>query len=327
MTKDKVLSLLARGGDISGQAISAQLGLSRAAIWKAIQQLRAEGYTIESATNRGYRLTGRPDTLTQAELQRQLGPHPWADQLVILDTVDSTNTFAKTLADQGAPHGTIIISDHQTGGKGRRGRSFSSPKGMGIYLSVILRYDVPPDRLMHLTCIVAEAVRRAILDACGLETGIKWTNDLVCNKKKLCGILTELSVVAETGLTDYVVCGAGVNCSQLPENFPPDVAAMATSLRQLVGPVDRCTVAAAMIRQLHLAAQQLLEAPEDWMSGYRQHCITIGQDVKILRGDETTFAHVDDMDSQGALLVTLADGTKKTVFSGEVSVRGMYGYL
>ena len=327
MTKDQVLSLLDSSAYISGQTISRQLGVSRAAVWKAIQQLRDEGYTVESSTNRGYRLTGCPDVLDRTVLQHRLGPHPWAAQLVVLDTVDSTNTFAKALAAQGAPHGTVVISDHQTGGKGRRGRSFVSPKGKGVYLSVILRYEVPPDRLLHLTCVAAEAVRRAVLEVSGLESGIKWTNDLVFEQKKLCGILTELSVVAETGLTDYIVCGAGVNCSQLPEDFPPEVAAMATSMLQCGRPVERSALTAAMIRQLHTAAGALLTAPKVWMDGYRAHCVTLGKDVKIVRGEEETLAHVDGMDDQGALLVTRTDGTKETVFSGEVSVRGMYGYL
>ena len=327
MTKDDVLELLEMGDFVSGQKMSESLGITRAAVWKAIQQLRTEGYGIDSVTNRGYRLTSRPDLLSRPGILRCLGEHPWRDRLVVLDSVDSTNTYAKNLAAKGAPHGTVVVSDHQTGGRGRRGRSFSSPKGMGVYLSVILRCSAAPDRLMHLTCVAAEATRRAILDAFGLETGIKWTNDLVCGEKKLCGILTELSVEAETGLTDYVVCGIGVNCKQMPEDFPPEVAPMATSLMQLLGHSDSCALAASMIRQLHLASEDLLERPRDWMGPYKAHCITIGQDVRIVRGDNVRLAHVDDMDDQGALLVTLADGTKDTVFSGEVSVRGMYGYL
>lgn len=328
MTKEQVLALLEGGDYVSGQRISELLGVSRAAVWKAIQQLREEGYEIASATNRGYFLTGRPDLLNQEGVLRCLGDHPWAKKLTVLDSVDSTNTYAKALASQGAPHGTVVISDHQTGGKGRRGRSFSSPKGKGIYFSLVLRYDVPPDRLLCLTAVVAEAVRRAIWETCGLETGIKWTNDLVYEKRKLCGILTELSVVAENGLTDYVVPGIGVNCGQTPEDFPPEVAPMATSLVQALGrPVDRCKLAAEMVRQLYAAAADLLESPEAWMAGYKAHCITVGQDVKIVRGDQVQLAHVDDMDAQGALLVTLADGRKDRVLSGEVSVRGMYGYV
>ena len=261
--------------------------------------------------------------MTKEQLQIALGGHPWAERTVVLDTIDSTNNYAKTLALQGAVHGTVVLADHQTGGKGRLGRSFSSPRGKGVYLSAIVRFDAPPAALMHLTCVAAEAARRAIAEAAGLKTGIKWTNDLVVGKKKLCGILTEL-VTTPQGLA--VIVGIGVNCGQLPEDFPPEVAAMATSLRQCGCSTDRVSVAAALIRQIALAAGDML-FPAQWMDGYRANCITIGQDVKIVRGEEERLAHVDGMDDQGALLVTLADGTKETVFSGEVSVRGMYGYL
>ena len=225
MTKEDVLKLLQGGGYVSGQRMSEQLGLSRAAIWKAIDRLRAEGYTIDSATNRGYRLTGTPNRLTQAGVERALGDHPWRSLVEVLPEVDSTNNVAKAAAAQGAPHGTVILSDYQTGGRGRRGRSFSSPQGMGVYCSVVLRYDVPPDRLLHLTAVIAEATRRAIVAATGLEPQIKWTNDLVLQDRKLCGILTELSLEAETGLTGYVIPGTGVNCGQRTEDFPAAGAA------------------------------------------------------------------------------------------------------
>ena len=163
MTKEDVLKLLQGGGYVSGQRMSEQLGLSRAAIWKAIDRLRAEGYTIDSATNRGYRLTGTPNRLTQAGVERALGDHPWRALAEVLPEVDSTNNVAKAAAAQGAPHGTVILSDYQTGGRGRRGRGFSSPQGMGVYCSVVLRYDVPPDKLLHLTRVIAEATRRAIV--------------------------------------------------------------------------------------------------------------------------------------------------------------------
>lgn len=261
--------------------------------------------------------------MTRETILAGLGQHPWAGQLTVLDTVDSTNTYAKSQARQGAPHGTVVIADHQTGGKGRLGRSFSSPKGKGVYLSAVLRFDLPPTDWMHLTCVAAEAIRRAVLEASGLDVGIKWTNDLVYGRKKLCGILTEL-VTTPDGLAAIV--GAGVNCTQQPEEFPPEVAAMATSLLQCGCPTDRNAVAAAMIRQLHLAAGDIA-SPKAWMDSYRTHCITLGQDVQIVRGSQTMQGHVDGMDDRGALLVTLANGKKETVFSGEVSVRGMYGYV
>lgn len=261
--------------------------------------------------------------MTYEKIQAALGYHPWSDKLLVLDTVDSTNTYAKDLAVRGAAHGTVVLANHQTGGRGRLGRSFASPAGKGIYLSVILRCDTPPSELMHLTCMAAEAVRRAIFDAAGLSCGIKWINDLVVGQKKLCGILTEL-VTTPQGFA--IVVGAGVNCSQLPEDFPGDVAPMATSLLQCGCPTDRWVLAAAMIRRLWQADRDLL-SPKDWLDSYRTNCVTIGRDVQLLRDGTVRQAHADGMDDHGALLVTLADGTQETVFSGEVSVRGMYGYV
>ena len=262
--------------------------------------------------------------MTHDSILAALGSHPWADRITVLETVDSTNNFAKELARQGAPHGTVVLADHQTGGRGRRGRSFSSPRGMGLYFSAVLRFSAPPDQLLNLTCVAAEAVRRAILQASGLDTQIKWINDLVCRNKKLCGILTELVTTPEG---PAVICGIGVNCFQQPEDFPPEVAAMATSLLQLTGQADRSALAAAIIGQLQAAAADLPHKAAPWMDSYRAHCLTLGKDVKLVRDGTERLAHVDGMDDQGALLVTLADGTTETVFSGEASVRGMYGYL
>lgn len=261
--------------------------------------------------------------MTYHDLRSALEDHPWSERLVVLDTIDSTNTYAKSLAARGAAHGTVVLAHHQTGGRGRLGRSFASPKGKGVYLSAILRYDAPPSKLLHLTCVAAEAVRRAVADAAGLQCGIKWINDLVVEQKKLCGILTEL-VTTPQGFA--VIVGAGVNCSHLPADFPPDVAPMATSLLQCGCPVPRSAVAAAIIRQLELADREML-TPANWMDSYRNHCLTLGQDVQLLRDGTVRYAHVDAMDDQGSLLVTLPDGTRETVFSGEVSVRGMYGYV
>lgn len=258
------------------------------------------------------------DTI-HAALGRTHSPEP----LIVLDIVDSTNTYLKQLARQGAAHGTVVVANRQTGGRGRRGRSFSSPPGKGLYLSALWRLPASPDRLMHLTCLAAEAARRAIVHAAGIESQIKWINDLVVGQMKLCGILTEL-VTTPKGLA--VVCGVGINCTQAPEDFPPEVAPMATSLAQLGASVDRSVLAAALITQLELAYADLL-TPEAWMEAYRRHCLTLGQDVQLIRDDTVVPAHADALTDQGALVVTLADGTTTTVFSGEVSVRGMYGYV
>lgn len=259
-------------------------------------------------------------------MRKELGDHPWADRVVMLDTVDSTNNYAKKLAVQGAPHGTVVLADRQTAGRGRLGRQFDSPAGLGIYCSVILRFDLPPEQLLCLTPVMAEAARRAVLAATGLEAQIKWINDLVLNGRKLCGILTELG--ASGGKPDYVVVGIGINCGQQRGDFPPELRDLATSLTQALGaPVDRLAVTAELIRQMQQAADSFPADPAPWLRSYRTHCLTLGKDVQLIRGDTVRYGHADDMDDNGALRVTLADGTRETVFSGEVSVRGLYGYI
>jgi len=329
MTKEAVLALL-RGTDgfVSGQRISDELGLSRTAVWKAVQALRTDGYAVESVTNRGYRLVAAPNRLDRDEIRRLLAGHPWAERVVLLDEVDSTNNYAKQLAAGGAPAGTIVIAERQTGGRGRLGRSFASPPGLGLYLSAIFRPEAPPATLLHLTAVVAEATVEAVWEAAGVRPGIKWTNDLVLERRKLVGILTELSLSAESGLVDYVVTGIGTNCNHAAADFPPDVRPMAISLCQATGRrVDRNAYAAALIRRLAAADETLLTEKADWMARYAADCITIGQDVKLIRGGEVRQAHADGIDGNAALLVTYEDGSKEAVSSGEVSVRGLYGYV
>ncbi len=329
MTKDAVLELLREAdGFVSGQQMSEKLQLTRAAVWKAIQALREDGYAIESATNRGYRLAAPTGRLCRTEILRRLEGHPWADTVTVLDSVDSTNTYCKKIAAGGAPHGTVVIADRQTEGKGRLGRSFASPAGVGLYLSVILRPNVPPVELLHLTAVAAEAAVEAVHETTGLRPGIKWTNDLVIGRRKFVGILTELSLQAESGLVEYAVIGIGTNCNHGDGDFPPEVRPMAISLREATGQVvDRNAHAAALIRWLHQADAQLLTHKADWMSRYAADCITVGRDVRVIRGGTVRCAHADGVDENAALLVTYEDGSREAVSSGEVSVRGMYGYL
>lgn len=326
MLKQKVLQRLRSGGSpLSGQQISRELGVSRAAVWKAVEALRREGYEIESVPRQGYRLLHTTDALCAEEILAALAAHPWQDRIRVLDCVDSTNTMAKALAAQGAPAGTVLIADHQTGGRGRLGRSFLSPEGVGIYLSVILRPQVRPDKILHLTAMAAEYLTQAVEEVCGVTPGIKWTNDLVMNRKKISGILTELSVEAESGLVQYVVVGIGVNCNQT--GFDPAIADIATSLALETGqPVDRNLLAAAMIRAMHRLSEQLL-TDRDWLRRYEAVCVTLGQEVKLVRGDEVRYAFAEGLDDAAALLVRYPDGSREAIACGEVSVRGMYGYL
>lgn len=252
---------------------------------------------------------------------------PWQDSLLWFETIESTNTRARELARQGALHGTVLIADHQAGGRGRLGRSFHSPAGSGIYMSVILRPCCKPQEIMHLTCAAAVAMCDAVESAVGVRPRIKWTNDLVCGKRKIAGILTELGFDA-AGNVDFAVVGIGINCCQNETDFPEEIRGIAGSLASVSGQsVDRVKVAAAMMDALYRMDQDLLCGKADILTQYRRDCITLGQEVSLVRGDEVRHGTALDIDEIGALVVRLQDGRVETVQSGEVSIRGMYGYV
>lgn len=248
---------------------------------------------------------------------------PWQESILYYDTIDSTNTQAKLLAAQGAPQGTVLIADHQTVGRGRLGRSFSSPGGMGVYLSVILRPNCPPQDLMHLTCATAVAVCNAVEQVAHFRPRIKWTNDLVYEGRKLCGILTELGLDAQ-GMVAYAIIGVGLNCCQKVSDFPPEIRDIATSLAMVTGKeIRRSQVAAAIIEALWC-----MDLKDTSMDRYRADCMTLGREVSLVKADGSArHGTALDVDPSGALIVRFPDGHIETVNSGEVSVRGMYGYV
>ena len=254
-------------------------------------------------------------------IEAHLGVCPW--QVQVFEEVTSTNTLLKELGRQGAPAGTVLVADRQTGGRGRLGRTFLSPGGVGVYLSALIRPDCAPTELMHLTCAVAVAMCDAVETAAGLRPGIKWINDLVCGSRKLGGILTELSV--DGADAEYAVVGIGINCCQKPEDFPADLQNTATSLSMVTGKaVDRAVLAAAMVDALH---QMDLTEKAPLMARYRADCVTLGKPVAIHKANDIFHGTALDVDPDGGLLVRLEDGSCCTVSSGEVSVRGLYGYI
>lgn len=260
-------------------------------------------------------------------LQHLSPAYPWADRLQYYPSISSTNDILKELARQGAPHGTAILAGHQTGGHGRMGRGFHSPEGMGIYLSILLRPDCAPTELMHLTCATAVAMCDAVETAAGIRPGIKWTNDLVYSRKKLGGILTELGLSSK-GSVDWAIIGIGINCRQKPEDFPAELQSVAASLNMVTGAdLSPGILAAAMLDALHRMDGSLLNERPAIMQNYRKDCITIGQDISLVRGDEVRHGKALSVDDMGALVVIYTDGTTEAVNSGEVSIRGMYGYV
>ena len=264
--------------------------------------------------------------MKQEILSRLPASYPWRGNIHYFDTIDSTNTQAKIMAAAGAPHGTVLIADCQTGGRGRMGRSFYSPAGTGVYMSMILRPNCPAQELLHLTCATAVAVADGIYRAANLQADIKWTNDLVYKQKKLGGILTELTLDND-GNVDYAVVGIGINCNQTSDSFPSEIKNIATSLRLCTGKqVDRATVITGILVSLQQMLGQLKNTTEI-LAQYRTKCITIGQDISLIRGDTVSHGKALDIDETGSLVVQFDDGQIRTVNSGEVSVRGMYGYV
>ena len=259
-------------------------------------------------------------------LQNLIAECPWRDTLYWYPVIDSTNTQAKKLSKEGAPHGTVLIAGHQTVGRGRMGRTFQSPDGTGVYLSVILRPNCRPEQLMHLTCAAGIAMVEAVEKVSGVRPQVKWINDLVIGNKKLGGILTEMSV--DNGIVDFAIIGIGINCLQQEGDFHPEIANLATSLslaakRQIPPEV----LASGMIESLYQMSLVLFSGKEQLMQSYKANCITLGKDIQVLRMDTVRPGKAVDLDADGGLLVEYPDGSREIVSSGEVSVRGMYGYV
>lgn len=329
MSRESILSILKQhaGQYCSGEDISRALGISRAAVSKAVAALRREGYVIQSATNRGYRLVAGPDRLSEGTIRPWLRAQGLGGRLICLDRVDSTNNLLKRLALEGAQEGTVAVADEQTAGRGRLGRSFQSPPEAGIYISFLLRPQVPPERAVNLTACAAVAVCDAVEAACGLSPQIKWTNDVLLERRKICGILTEMSVEGETGALQYIVLGIGVNVNQALEDFPRELRDMAGSVAMAAGHrVDRGRLAAELINAVD-------EMYDRWRQGvwsverYRARCATLGRPVRVIRGGTETDAFAEDVDDNFGLVVRYGDGRRETVISGEVSVRGLEGYV
>ena len=328
MLWEKVYGALAErpGEYLSGQEISERLGVSRAAIWKAVERLRGMGYAVEARTGCGYRVAERSDRLTERDVAVYFS-RP-RENWQVLDQVDSTNSVCRRLAADGAPDGTVVIAESQTAGRGRRGRSFLSPPGQGLYLSVLWRPDCEPEQLLPLTALAAVAVCRAIERLGGDKVQIKWPNDLVLGGRKICGILTELSLEGESGHVDCVVVGIGVNCRQRAEDFPVELRQIAGSLDMALGEkISRPALAAAITEELDELRRRVLFHPERWLEAYRARCLCAPGAVQVIRDGEHRQAQALEVDGRFGLRVRYEDGAEEVLRSDEVSVRGLYGYV
>ena len=311
----------AGSGFVSGELISRELKVSRTAVWKHINGLRAAGYKIEAIPSRGYHLLSSPDILSLEEVRQKLSTIRIGRQLVCLAETTSTNADAFRLADDGAEEGTAVIADAQSGGKGRRGRVWSSPAGVNLYCSVVLRPAIMPHEAPQLTFLSAVAVARAIELTTILKPEIKWPNDLLLNGRKVAGLLNEMS--AETDGINFVILGIGINLNMTLAQFPADLRTPATSLLMEQGcPVNRAQFAAAMLGELdRLYADFLRHGFGPVRDEWQQRCNANGREVIVSEGDvETVRGMFHGIDGDGAMLVRLPDGTVERILSGDVRV-------
>ena len=318
-TKEQVLRALLGAEDaLSGSALAAALGVSRSAVWKAIEQLREDGYSIGAVTNRGYRLLGGANVLSVAEIEKYMQPGEVGAHFEMHAQIESTNDRAKELAVQGAVHGSIVLAERQSRGRGRFGRVFHSPEGSGLYLSCILRPDIPAERAVMITSMAAVAVARAIEKVADVQAQIKWVNDVYIGSRKVCGILCEAGLDFESGQMQYVVMGIGVNVGEM--EFPDELRDIGTSIANECGhALSRSRFAAELLNELNRLYPQLAEG--GFMEEYRRRSNVIGRDVKVLRGGESYPATVLDIDSEGSLVVRTAEGELQKLHSGEISLR------
>ena len=311
-TRQALLQALsaAEGEYISGQQLAETLGVSRAAVHKAAAALTAQGYALEAAPRRGYRLTGGDPFCAEAA-----GEYP--APVYVYDTLESSSRTAKLLALDGAPHGTLVLTAHQSAGRGRLGRRFESPAGKGVYCSVLLRPEVPAASAQTVTISAAVAVCRAVKALCGIELSIKWVNDLYYQGKKVCGILTEAGTDMESGQLEWLVVGIGLNLTTSPSDWPPELARIAGSLYPGgPAPVGRAALAGAIARELLALCPAF-----DCLDEYRARCFVPGHWVTVCTGAETYPARALFIDDGGRLVVERENGRQEALRHGEVSIR------
>lgn len=325
--KEEILRLLrSADGYISGQELCNRFGVSRTAVWKAINQLKEAGYEIEAQQNKGYKLMAAPDLMTEAEIKSLMHTDWVAKEVLYFDTIDSTNTKAQELAEKGYPSGTLVVADKQESGKGRRGRSWVSPSGTGIFMTLMLKPDINPNNASMLTLVAALAVAKAITSVTGEEALIKWPNDIVVNGKKVCGILTEMN--AQFDYINHIVVGIGINVHN--ESFPEEISQMASSLMIEAGGkrFHRAQIIAETMSYFEQYYDTFLKTQDlsALVREYDELLVNRNKSVRVLDPKEPFDGKAMGITPKGELIVDTWE-SRKLVSSGEVSVRGIYGYV
>jgi len=314
---------------VSGEELSDILGISRTAIWKRMESIKEEGFNIEAVTKKGYRLIkeeggyGKKAPYGKLAVQSEVTSPVFGQNLIFFKEIDSTNKALKKLAAENAPEGTVVISDMQSAGRGRRGRDWASAPNLGIWMSVLLRPDLHPSLVQTLTLAASVAVMRA-LEQLGIEgMGIKWPNDIIINGKKVCGILTELSAEAER--VDWVITGIGLNVNHTETDFPSDIASIATSLSMNVNKntrLDRSVIAANIIDEMEKVYRSFIEEGPAWVvEEWKKRNITLGKRIRIINQQDSFNAEALDITADGRLIVRDDHGKEHHMYSGEISLR------
>ena len=324
--KAEILAALRESeGYVSGQSLCERFGVSRTAIWKAVNQLKQSGYEIEAVQNRGYHIISTPDILSENEL-KSIRKTEWLGNKIYYEPVmGSTNTKAMELAEKGAPHGTLVVTDKQVCGRGRRGRNWETPEGSAIAMTFLLRPEINPNNASMLTIVAAMAVARGIEDETSLKVGIKWPNDIIINGKKVSGILTEMS--AQIDYVNHIVIGIGINVHTA--SFPEDLQDIATSIYMEMGEKINRAALIERICEYFEAYFDLFLRTEDLTAiakQYDAYMVNRNQSVRVLDPNDPFEGKARGITARGELLVDNWE-SRRLVSSGEVSVRGMYGYL
>lgn len=319
--KNEVIKALAGadGDYISGEALAESLGVSRNSIWKAVKSMKEEGYEIEAISSKGYRLSGSGSCLSKELILSNVKTEIPGRDVIILDETESTNSAAKELAASGAAHGTTVVADRQTSGKGRIGRSFVSPSGKGLYMSVIVRPTFGVENASMITSAAAVAAAIAVEKLCGKDVDIKWVNDLYMNGKKICGILTEASLGLEMQSLDYAVIGIGINVKSMAEDFDEELRSRASSVEDEAGIViDRNELCAAVLDEL----ENWLKTVEDrsFLSEYRKREYLTGKRITAEVEGKTIIGTAVDIDRNANLIVELSDGKIIKINAGEANL-------
>lgn len=319
--KDEVLKELEnnKGDYISGGQLADNLGVSRNSVWKAIKALEKSGYEINAIPNKGYCLAEKNDILSSYSIKQHL-KNPHLD-ISVFSSVTSTNTILKEMAEQGAKEGTVIIAEEQTAGRGRTGKQFYSPKGTGIYISILLRPDIPAEESLFLTTSAAVATARAIEDVSDKRALIKWVNDIYLEDKKACGILTEGAFNVETGKLDYAIVGIGINVCIPDGGFPDNIKDIATAIfDKQTDSINKRSILIANLLDYFMEYYKDFKS-KSYVKEYIERSMIIGKTITVIEGSKTSIAKAIDIDKNCRLKVQFEDGTTKWLSSGEVSTK------